>query len=156
VPHQLMEEVTTDARLRVWLSSPRRQQHLLVQCPRRRLDQIASQVMNFAAGPVRRCLLPGALALQSSRTGSLLIYDVAALTLNQQIVLFDWLGAARSDVRVVAVTAQPVGQLVESGAFLEGLFHRLGSVLLQVVGDQPDAISQSFEARSTAEKAGVC
>lgn len=154
--HQLMEEVTTDARLRVWLSSPRRQQHLLVQCPRRRLDQVAGQVMNFATGPVRRCLLPGALALQSSQTGSLLIYDVAALTLNQQIVLFDWLGAARSDVRVVAVTAQPMDRLVESGAFLEGLFHRLGSVLLHIVGDPADAFAQSFEARSTAEKAGVC
>lgn len=162
--HSVMEEVTTDARLRVWLASPRRQQHLLVQCPRRRIETVAAQVMNFAAGPVRRCPLPGALQFGNEQTRTLLLCDVAALKLNQQVALFDFLGACRRDIRVVALTSEPIDRLVESGDFLEGLLHRLGAVLLHIVSERSREASASrtsdartpFERAPIAEKAGVC
>jgi sigma-54-interacting transcriptional regulator len=154
VPHQTIEEVTTDARLRVWLASQRSDQHLLVQCPRRRFEAIGAQVRIFAAGPVRHLVLPGDLDLPADRTGTLLVYDIAALQLPQQISLFDWIGPrpGRPDVRLVALTAEPLDRLVERGAFLEGLLHRLGPVQLNLTAaPAADRLARAARARNVSE-----
>jgi transcriptional regulator of acetoin/glycerol metabolism len=161
--NQVVEAVTTDARLKVWLASERRERHLVIQCSTERLAALGLEVVAAAAPPVRVCTLPGALQLPSDRTGTLLISDIAALQLHQQIALFDWLGLQRATPRVVALTAQRMDRLVESGAFLEGLFHRLGSVQLQLTGgptaepstDRPGRVRNGSRQFSRAEKV-VC
>jgi transcriptional regulator of acetoin/glycerol metabolism len=161
---QIMEEVTTHARLRVWLASQRTHQHLLVNCPRGRFEAVSATVTSFAAGPVRRCVVPGALNLPLDRTGTLLLYDIAALQLNQQIALFDWLGPhpVRGDIRIVALTPEPMERLVEGGVFLEGLFHRLGSVQLHLAcGPIRDRSASPMNhvkkvCETTSEEKAVC
>jgi hypothetical protein len=130
VLEQLTEQMTTDRRLMIWLAAQKRRQNYLVQCPAGRFEGIGAHVMAFSAPPVRLCRIPGPLCLPPERTGTLVIDDVAGLRLDQQITLFDWLGSGGGDVRVISVTAAPLGALVESGAFLEGLFHRLSTVQL--------------------------
>jgi hypothetical protein len=157
------EEVTTDARLKVWLASERSERHLIVRCPRQRLASLALDVVATAVAPVRMCALPGALQLPSDRMGTLLISDIAALQLHQQIALFDWLGVRCGTPRVVALTAERIDRLVESGGFLEGLFHRLGSVQLHLAGsaagespiDPRGRFRNGSEQFSSAEKV-VC
>ena len=127
-----MEEETTDARLRVWLASDRSQRHLIVRCPQPMLGTVTRQITHGVSSPVRYCELPGALHLPFDRSGTLLLFDAARLQIDQQISLFDWLGARRGNIRVVALTTARIDRLVESGLFLEGLFHRLGSVQLHL------------------------
>jgi hypothetical protein len=127
-----MEEVTTDARLGVWLASNRSQRHLVVRCPQALLDGALRQVTNSVSAPVRFCTLPGALHLPFDRRGTLLLFDAARLQLDQQISLFDWLGPRAGTMRVIALTTERIDRLVQAGSFLEGLFHRLGSVQLHL------------------------
>ena len=134
---QVTEEITADTPLLVWLASQGRRQHFLVRRPIGRFESVASQLMSFGAPPVRLCRLPGPLPLPADRTGTLVLDDVAALSLEQQIALFDWLGAGRGDVCVISVTATPLASLVESGGFLDGLFHRLCRAQLDLISPKP-------------------
>jgi hypothetical protein len=163
VLHQLMEEVTTDARLGVWLASNRRPRHLVVRCPEALIEGVVRQITHGASAPVRFCALPGALYLPFDRRGTLLLFDAARLQLDQQISLFDWLGSQTGNIRVVALTTERIDRLVESGLFLEGLFHRLGSVQLHLTcsdsGDpstEPCSRSRHVSKRHSSAKKVVC
>ena len=114
--------------LPLWLAAQRPRHHVLVRCRRGAFGTLAAEVMSLGAPPVRLCPLPGPLFLPADKQGTLLLNDVAALALADQIALSDWLGAGTGDLRVISVTAAPLPALVARGAFLEGLFHRLGAV----------------------------
>ena len=75
---------------------------------------------------------PGPLQLPADRRGTLLLNDVAALSIEDQISLFDWLGGPAGDLRVISGTTTPMAPLLASGRFLEGLFNRLGNVQFDV------------------------
>jgi DNA-binding NtrC family response regulator len=59
---------------------------------------------------------------------ALVIRDAAAMTLAQQIELFDWMTGAGRGAQVLSVTSRPLLSLVQDGRFLEGLFYRLNVV----------------------------
>ena len=121
-------EVDTPPLLMLWLVSQRPRQHLLLRCAPGRFDSLATQVTMFGAPPVRVCRLPGHLDLPPDKRGTLLVNDVDALALSDQIALYDWLGTGAGDLRVISTTTSPLPPLVARGAFLEGLFHRLGAI----------------------------
>lgn len=118
----------TDAFLHLWLASQRPRHHVLVRCRPGGFASIAAEVMSLGAPPVRLCPLPGSLHLPPDKAGTLILNDVAALTLADQIALYDWLTVGAGRLRIISITAAPLAALVESGIFLEGLFHRLGAV----------------------------
>jgi DNA-binding NtrC family response regulator len=68
--------------------------------------------------------------------GTLLLHDVARLDIRDQIALYDWLGNAAGEVRVISVTTAALAPLVADGAFLEGLFHRLGAVQFDLTSQE--------------------
>ena len=118
--------------LPVWLAAQRPRHHVLVRCRRGGFSSVAAEVMSLGTPPVRLCPLPGPLDLPPDKEGTLLLNDVAALGLGDQIALYDWLGTGAAGLRVISVTAEPLAALVARGAFLEGLFHRLGAVQLDL------------------------
>ena len=120
--------MATDHFLQLWLASQRPRHHVLVRCRPGGFAPIAAEVMSLGTPPVRLCPLPGPLYLPPDKAGTLILNDVAALALADQIALYDWLAAETGKLRVISVTAAPLAALVESGIFLEGLFHRLGAV----------------------------
>jgi Sigma-54 interaction domain len=62
---------------------------------------------------------------------TLLICDVATLSLGQQRALLSWLDqTAPGQTQVVSTTALELFPLVEHGTFLETLYYRLNTVLL--------------------------
>ncbi len=129
---QITIRETPDLRWLRCLTSGDGQRRVLVRCCKGGSTSVAAHVMSCGTPPVRVCWLPGPLRLPPDRTGTLVLDDVAALRIDQQIALSDWLGSRRSDVRVVSLTDAPLAQLVESGMFLEGLLHRLGEVQLDL------------------------
>ena len=118
--------------LLLWVASQRPGKHLLVECDPGGFEALAAQAETLCAPPVRRCRVPGPLDLPADRQGTLLIDDVAALGIDEQIALYDWLGRPGGDLRVISGTTSPMAPLLASGRFLEGLFNRLGNVQFDV------------------------
>lgn len=129
----------SDARFMMSLLTQGPRPALLVLCRDGRPEPIVASLMAWCAAPVHLCRLPGPLDLPLARKGTVLLSDVAAMTLPQQIELHDWLNAGRDAVQVVSVTSAPLWPLVEQGKFLEGLFYRLNVVTLEAARDRFDA-----------------
>jgi hypothetical protein len=104
---------------------------LLVHCRDRSANAIVDSMAGWCAPPVHVVRLPGMLELPLAKTGTLVVADASALTVPQQIELYDWLNAGRGGVQMVSVTSKPIWPLVEQGRFLEGLFYRLNVVTLE-------------------------
>jgi len=121
-------EVDTHPVLIIWLSSQRPQQHFLLRCDPGRFDSVAEQATMFGTPPVRLRRYPGNLVLPPEKKGTLLLNDVDALSLPDQIGLYDWLGSGATDLRLISIATASLAELVARGAFLEGLYHRLSAV----------------------------
>jgi hypothetical protein len=122
--------------LPLWFASQRPRQHFLVRCRRGQVGALAYDVTKLGVRPVRVCTLPGPLRLPLEKKGTLLLTDVSALALRDQIALYDWLGTGAANLRVIALTSVPLDVLVARGVFLEGLFHRLGAVRFDLTAPQ--------------------
>jgi len=114
------------------LTSIARRPNILVIARPRAIDRIISEIGHLWGAPFHTRLVPGLLDLSSCQSGTLLIHDVAQLTLIQQIALADWIDARREAVQVIALTPTPLLPLVREGLFLEGLFHRLSAITVKV------------------------
>jgi hypothetical protein len=115
------------------LTSQQSRPNLLIACGDTALDSVVTQLRALCAPPVHSCEFPGPLVLPKKPCGTLLLHHVEALTLDQQIALYDWMSTSRL-VQVVSITGAPLLSLVEHGQFLEGLFHRLNTVALMATG----------------------
>jgi len=115
------------------LSAQQHRPNLLITCADAALEGALTQLHALCAPPVHACSLPGALTLPRKPSGTLLLLQVEALTIDQQIALYDWMSGARQ-VQVVSITAAPLLWMVEHGQFLEGLFYRLNTVCLMATG----------------------
>ena len=114
-----------------WLRSLMAQGHrpnVLVQCSDISVEATAAEIVGLCGNPFHMCLLPGRLPLPAKGRGTLLIWDVSTLTLQQQITLCDWMGYLDQRMQVISITSVPLLPLVEDGHFLEGLFYRLNIV----------------------------
>ena len=123
----------SELRLLRSLMSQRVRPNLLVQCNEQTIDTVVEQITMMCALPLHTCLLPGPLTLPLASGGTLLMHDVASLTIDQQVILHDWTGGC-GDVQIVSVTAEPLWSLVEQGRFLEGLFYRLNTIRITAIG----------------------
>ena len=74
--------------------------------------------------------LPGKLDLTDATKGTMLLADVAMMSLGQQMRLYDWLSAAHDLPQIVSVSSVPLRPLVDDGRFLEGLLYRLNVISL--------------------------
>jgi hypothetical protein len=127
--HQVAANVIeTDPLFFLWVASQRPGKHFLVRCDPGGFDALAAHAITLCAAPVRWYRLPGPLYLPQDKHGTLLLNDIASLTLQNQIALYDWLGRAAGDLRVIAGTTASMASLIAHGKFLEGLFNRISDV----------------------------
>jgi transcriptional regulator of aromatic amino acid metabolism len=108
----------------------RRRSNLLVLCRDGEPDGMLAPMMAFCRRPVQVCRLPGALTLPDDPNGTLVLMDVGALLLGQQMKLYDWLEGAGRECQVVSIARESVYPLVEEGRFMEALYYRLNVVSL--------------------------
>src|SRR5947208_16173395 len=116
------------------LTTQKRRPNLLVACAEPSVDAAIAQLQTVCAPPTQVCELPGTLELPARARGTILLHDVSALTLRQQLQLFDWM-TIRPDVQIVSITQAPLLTFVQDGLFLEGLFYRLNTVCILANGD---------------------
>ena len=110
------------------LTAQGRRPNMLVVCSDADVQTAFERVRDLWGPPLSVCMLPGPLDLPASGQGTLLLHDIAALTLPQQLTLYDWISRRGSDVQVVSMTGSQILPLVETGRFLEGLFYRLNTI----------------------------
>jgi transcriptional regulator of acetoin/glycerol metabolism len=102
----------------------------LVTCARSRMGEVTSSLLHLCAEPLHCWALPGIIALPERRTGTLLLMNVEAMTMAQQVALFDWLSAGREELQVVSVTTARPEDILRNAHFLEALFYRLNVLRL--------------------------
>jgi hypothetical protein len=73
--------------------------------------------------PGERLVLPPA-----ERTGTMVLNDVGALGVQDQIQLLEWLGTAIGRTQVVSTSPAPLLPRVEAGKFIDTLYYRLNTV----------------------------
>ena len=118
--------------LRVLLShAPRPNLHVL--CDNIEVEPAVSYLMRHSTGLLRTCRVPGPLNLPANPIDTFVIHDAAAMTIAQQVELFDWMTGAGRGVQVISVTSRPLAPLVADGRFFEGLFCLLNAVCLVAV-----------------------
>jgi hypothetical protein len=113
-----------------WLTSSDRRPNLLVVCAEADVEAAVERLKEFCIDPCHSCTVPGPLQLPSNKTGTLLLSDASAMSLDQQIALFDWLNAGGGKLQIISVSSVPLYALIERGLFLEGLYYRLNAVCL--------------------------
>ena len=118
------------------LTSSDRRPNLMVDCASDSADEVVDQLRSICAEPFHFCRLPGPLDLPAYGAGTLLIHDVAALTIAQQVALFDWLHHRQGSMQVVSVTQKRLMGMVCDGRFLEGLFYRLNTISVTARGSR--------------------
>jgi hypothetical protein len=140
----------TDATLLQRLTARGHRPNVLVECTGGSAHTVVRHLTTWCALPFRFSALPGTLELPLIRRGTLLLNDVAAMTLSQQVMLYDWLSDRRGEMQVVSVTSAPLEALVEDGQFLEGLFYRLNVLRLNAGrGTRPAPLSAWRDSRET-------
>ena len=90
--------------------------------------------------------------LPEGDAGTLVLDDVAAMSLVQQLELDDWIRTGGRDVQVISVTSTHLERLVESGQFLEALYEKLSIVRLGDRGEDSLATCWDAALRPVATK----
>lgn len=93
-------------------------------------DAVVAPLMASGRRPYHVCRLPGALAFPEVRGGTLFLVNLAALTLGQQMRLYDWIDDDGREFQVVSIARESLYPLVEEGRFMEALYYRLNVVCL--------------------------
>ena len=73
------------------LMSETRRPNLLVVCRRVTVEAAARHIVSYCAPPFHMVALPGLLDLTEVKGGTLVLADVAMMSLGQQMRLYDWL-----------------------------------------------------------------
>jgi hypothetical protein len=124
----------SDETLIDWLTMRDRRPNLMVVARDLPLDAVADRLKSVCAPPILPSILPGRLHLPASRSGTVLLQNVAALSIPQQIALNDWIDEGHGQAQILSITAKPLWTVVQNGDFLEGLFYRLNVVCLDASG----------------------
>jgi transcriptional regulator of acetoin/glycerol metabolism len=118
------------------LTSRTHRPNLMVVCGEGVTIDVLAELVATCITPLHVCALPGPLRLPDAPGGTLFLNDVADLTLQQQIALFDWIGRHRGAAQIISVTQANLPAMVRDGRFLEGLFYRLNTVRVQAARTQ--------------------
>ncbi len=114
------------------LTSHEHHPHLLLDCSRVEIQCVLLGLEQWGTRPFHHCRLPGALALPRDRRGTLLIEGPEFLNLTQQVAFYDWMTPGSPNLQIISLTTSLLDDLVEKGAFLECLYHRLNVVRLNL------------------------
>jgi hypothetical protein len=93
-------------------------------------EAVLATLLPYLRPPVY-CWAPDASLPAPHKVSTMLIRDMASLSLDQQRALLSWLDrAAPGRAQVVSTSASTLFPLVEHGVFLEALYYRLNTVLI--------------------------
>ena len=89
-------------------------------------------ILTHVSKPVRTWSPGEDLVVTPTGLGTLVIYDVGALALREQIQLLEWSGNPFLNTQVICTTSFPLIPRVTAGSFIDMLYYRLNTVYLDV------------------------
>src|SRR5262245_2766190 len=98
----------SDQRLLQALATFEWRPNLLVLCDDVEPRAVTPWLEDWCVAPCHVCRLPGALWLPADMPGSLVLENVAWMSLPQQIQLNDWLDQSRRQLQIVSSTHRPL------------------------------------------------
>jgi transcriptional regulator of acetoin/glycerol metabolism len=104
--------------------------NLLINCALDDAERVARDLAQWCAQPVSKCSMPGWIDVPTDASGTLLVTRIEEMTLDQQIVLFDWMTLTRQRTQIISLATTRLEQLVRDGRFLDGLLFRLNALQL--------------------------
>lgn len=126
VVHSVFDfESIADATFLGSFAADARRPNLLVHCHTADIPALVPRMARSGGGSVRSCMVSGTLALPADCPATLILHDVARLSVRQQVDVMDWLACRKEGTQVLSITSASLRPLVEEGQFLQGLFHRL-------------------------------
>jgi DNA-binding NtrC family response regulator len=127
------------------LMNETRRPNLMVLCRRVTVDAAVQHIVSYCEPPFHMISLPGRLDLGDVDRGTLVLADVAAMSMGQQMRLFDWLSATENGPQVVSISSVPLRPLVDDGRFLEGLLYRLNVIHLEATPGTATVIPETTD-----------
>jgi hypothetical protein len=102
-------------------------------------QSVVRPVLDALLGSVQKpiaCWFPGEplMVPASDWGGTLLLNDVGALGLHDQIQLLEWLGRTMGRAQVISTTEMPLLPRVRAGVFIDTLYYRLNMIYMDVTG----------------------
>lgn len=102
-------------------------------------DEVVRSVLHMLVAQVKQPVvswMPGdTFTLPSiEHTGTLVLHEVGALRLQDQIQLLGWSAGAMGNTQVISTTSTPLLPRVSAGAFIDTLYYRLNTVYMDVSG----------------------
>ena len=104
--------------------------NVLVNCHDSAIAPAVAEISALCGRRLWTSLVPGVLELPEHDGETVVIGDIAMLTLRQQLDIYDWLDRFGATSQVLSFTSAPLWPLVQRGRFLECLFYRLNVVTL--------------------------
>jgi hypothetical protein len=117
------------------LESQDRRPNMLIVCSKSARESVTERAARLGKPPVHLCELPGPLNLPAA-CGTLLLSDIGAMQVSQQLVLYDWM-CQNPGSRVVSITSADLPALIGDAVFLEGLYYRLNTLRMEVQEQHP-------------------
>jgi len=93
---------------------------------------VVRTILGHVSKPVRTLCAGEEIALPAIGPGTLVIYEVGALALREQIQLLEWSGGPLRDTQVISTTSAALIPRVTAGSFIDTLYYRLNTVYLDV------------------------
>ena len=93
---------------------------------------VVRMILRHVSKPVRTWSPGEDLVLTPTGLGTLVIYEVGALALREQIQLLEWSGNPFLNTQVISTTSFPLIPRVTAGSFIDTLYYRLNTVYLDV------------------------
>jgi len=131
----------SEANLLHALMNEARRPNLMVLCRRVSVEAAVRHIVAYCDPPYHMIALPGPLDLTGVEGGTVLLADVAMMSLGQQMRLFDWLTVTQNAPQVVSISSVPLRPLVDDGRFLEGLLYRLNLIHLEATPCEANALT---------------
>lgn len=109
----------------LWMTAKRYRPNVVIQSPQGNLDLVVAILEKVCLKPLHLRQLPTMLTLPCEASSTVVVWDTAQLTREQQTELHQWIGRCRPAAQVIAVTSTRLYDLVETDCFDPELFYRL-------------------------------
>src|SRR4051812_24151291 len=121
-----------------WMTDKRYRPNVVIESRHVNPDLVVAALETVFQKPLYHCRLPTMLNLPCEASSTVVIWDAAQLTREQQAELHQWIGRCRPAAQVIAVTATRLYDLVETNQFDAGLFYRVNMATMTVTENRGD------------------
>ena len=106
--------------------------NVLLEGPEIAIGAVVQRLLPHLRKPVVSIQPRAAFSLPTMEIGTVILKEVATLTMQEQTLLLEWLNTASPRPQLISTSRQPLFPRVERRLFAEALYYRLNVIRMQV------------------------